>query len=393
MLKKISLGIVLVVVTAVLLIAAFIFSISVERPNTPPQITSVALDQTYEANARQAAAWMESLYAQHLLPSLSVAVGIDGQLVWQGVIGYADLDDEKLADISTTYRIGSISKPMTAVVAMRLQEKGIFSIDDNFSNYVEDYSANYYSANYANISIKQLLSHQAGVRHYIEISETFNFTEYATTREAAAVVEQDALLFEPGHGFNYSTYGYTLASLAMEAAAARPFEQLMQEELFSPLGLHTTSFNKVGETDALNRSIPYLEIGQSLYTSPDPNVSNKYAGGGFLSTPTDLVKFGNALLNETLLRAETLETLWTPVNLAGAKPNPQNYALGFRVGGDDLGEFVHHGGKSVGGYSFLLIYPQAKVVVAFTSNIMPEGNSVDRLTEAQKLAEIFSAAR
>lgn len=386
MIKKIVLTVVVLVTLMVLAIAAYVITAQTERPDISPKINSVVRNSEYQVKSTQAVDWMQSLYNQHNLPSFSVAVGINGQLVWQGVMGYADLDDATPADESTSYRIGSISKSMTAVAVMRLQEKGILNIDNSFGYYVKNYSTAH-----EKITLKQFLSHQSGVRHYIdELSENFSFTEYQNSREAATIVAQDPLLFEPGKGFNYTTYGYTFLSLVMEEASAKPFDIIMQEELFSPVGLQTTRLNKATESFP-DLSTPYIEIDHSLYKSPEPNVSNKYAGGGILSTPSDMVKFGNALLDKSFIKKETRELLWTPVALANGDMNPENYALGFRAGNDDLGRFVHHGGKSVGGYSFLLIYPETKLVIAFATNVTPGNNSFDRLKEAQKLASIFTS--
>lgn len=385
MIKKLSIAIILFIIAILVVLAGYISFIHTERPQNTPLPISNLLDQAYMNESQQADEWMKLLYAQHQLPSLSVAVGINGQLAWQGAIGYADLANEKLADTNTLYRIGSISKPMTAAVTLRLQEKNLLDIDQPLSKYLKDYSAQH-----SMITIKQLLTHQAGIRHYKdEIAENFSFTEYPTTRQAATIVEQDPLLFEPGHGFNYTTYGYTILSLVMESAANRSFDQLMQEELLSPLQLKETRLNKEKQLPA-NSSVPYIEIDHSLYKSPEPNVSNKYAGGGFISTPSDLVKFGNALLDEKFLGAKTRQVLWEPVPLANGQMNPENYALGFRTGMDELGRFVHHGGKSVGGYSFLIIYPDSNLVIAFASNVTPQNNSFDRIKEAKKLADIFS---
>ena len=397
MLKKLLLGFLFLILLLVALVIGYLFSIHAERPAEPPPVTRVILNPAYENQAIAASGWLANLYAEHLVPSVSAAVGINGQLVWQGVIGYADLENKTFATPSTQYRIGSISKPMTAVVLLRLQEQGVLNIDEKFRTYVDDFPASHNQ-----ITLKQLASHQAGIRHYQnEIAENFNSTEYPNTRAAAAIVEHDPLLFAPGEGFHYSTYGYTLLSLAMENAvlkqkeqkqAARSFEHIMQDELFTPLALRGTHFNKAGQNDNPNLSVPYLDLGGDLYQSPEPNVSNKYAGGGYLSTPTDLVMFANALLDGSLLSAESLNQLWTPIPLNNRQMNPENYALGFRVGSDDLGKFIHHGGKSVGGYSFLLIYPEARLTIAFATNNTPADNAFNRLAAAQTLARMFLTA-
>lgn len=385
MIKKVAVGAVLLIVTLAVLVVGYLFSIKAKRPSALPEPVSVLHNELHARSAIRAERWLGKTYQRHVLPSISVSVGIHGELVWEGAIGYSDLDDEVLADPHTEYRIGSISKAITATAVMRMQEQQIIRIEDSFETYVKDYPAEH-----AGYTLKQLLAHQGGVRHYTnQLSENFSTKKYGTTREAASVVENDALVFAPGEGFHYSTYGYTLLALAMETAYSAPFERLMYDEVFLPAGMTATSFEKADKAPPDSAARAYLHVGDSIYESPHVNVSYKYAGGGYLSTPSDLVRFSNALLNQELLNRASIESLWTPVPLSNGDMNPQNYALGFRVGEDDLGRFVHHGGKSVGGYSFLLIYPETGVVVAFASNITPSGNSLDRLREAKALARFF----
>ena len=383
--KGIFLGLLLLITLLALLLAGYIFSIKTDRPARDIEPDSVLHNQEYKDKAAQAEQWLKLLYQQNLLPSVSVAVGIRGNLVWESAIGFSDVSSGTLANQSTQYRIGSISKPITTTAIMRMQEKQLISIDDLFGALVKDYPAEN-----SGFTIKQLLAHQSGVRHYLDqLGENFNRKEYSSTREAASIVENDALLFPPGEQFHYSTYGYTLVSLAMESAYSIPFEKIMHEEVFIPSGMTSTIFDKAENTSKDNMATPYLHIGESLYRSPTANSSYKYAGGGYLSTPSDLVRFANSLLNDTLLTDDSKDIMWSPVALANGAMNSENYALGFRVGQDDWGRYVHHGGKSVGGYSFLLIYPEQDVVIAFASNVTPSGESFDRLQEARKMARLF----
>lgn len=109
MIKKILLGLFFLIAAIVAAVAGYIFHVHAERPATQPSATSVVIDAEYQEESLAAAASLESLYAQYLLPSVSAAVGVNGQLVWQGVIGYADLNNLIPAGTDTQYRIGSIS--------------------------------------------------------------------------------------------------------------------------------------------------------------------------------------------------------------------------------------------------------------------------------------------
>lgn len=296
MIKKVFLAALLVVLVSVSLLAAYIFSLKAETPGRDINPTAVLHDERYQNQAAAAEQWLQSLYQHQLLPSIAAAIGIDGELVWEGAIGFSDIDNSLLANPHTQYRIGSISKAMTAVAAMRMQEKNLLDINAPFNTYVKDYAASH-----ANITLKQLLSHQAGIRHYVnQFSENFSNTQYTSTREAAAIVEHDTLLFAPGESFHYSTYGYTLAALAMESAYAVPFEKIMYNEVFTPAAMTATAFAKSDHPAQPSQAVPYLHISDSLFQSPSVNFSNKYAGGGYLSTPSDVVRFANKLCLQKL---------------------------------------------------------------------------------------------
>lgn len=385
MIRKILLGLTAGTLLLLVLVTAYLLSIKVERPDERPEVISFLHKEEFRNSSLKAEEWLEATYARFIIPSLSVAVGISGDLVWTGTIGYADLANGVPANENTTYRVGSISKSITASAAMRMQEKGLIDIDMPFNRYVKDYS----SGN-ASYTVAHLLTHQAGIRHYNdEFSENFSTREYASTREAASIVEHDNLLFAPGTDFNYSTYGYTLAALAMESAYSLPFEEIMVKEVFSPAGMTSTRFDKANQINDDNTAKPYLLVGGYIFESPDVNLSYKYAGGGILSTPSDIVRFGHALLEDGFLGLDSRERLWSPVPLDSGDMNPEYYALGFRVEQDELGSFVHQGGLSVGGYSFFAIYPEIEIVVAFATNTTPTEPIFDRLEAARQLVNAF----
>ncbi len=388
MLKKFFLGVVAIIAILIVIVILYVFSINAARPEVAPDVDSNLYQAAFQSAGVEADNWLRSVYANNQLPSMSAAVGINGDLVWAGAIGYADLDEKVPATSDTRYRIGSISKPLTAAAVMRMSEKGTMDINSPFNAYVKDFS----EAN-TGYTIKHLLSHQAGVRHYAKgFSENYNTKEYSSTSAAASIVKNDALLFTPGSGFNYSTYGYNLLALAMESTASLSLEEIMTRDVFAPNGMSATHFDNANLPAAAHTAEPYLLIGDSLFEAPASNLSDRYAGGGYLSTPTDLVKFGNALIGNHFLTQESKNILWTPVPLADGTMNPEHYALGYRVGQDELGRFVHHGGMSIGGYSFLIIYPDLGIVMAFVSNFTPTESSFDRLGEAKKVVHFFSSS-
>jgi serine beta-lactamase-like protein LACTB len=118
--------------------------------------------------------------------------------------------------------------------------------------------------------------------------------------------------------------------------------------------------------------------GGGFRLAPVVDNSYKWAGGGFLSTAEDLVRFGSAHLAPGLLRAETLELLFTPQRTANGEAT--TYGIGWSIGRDTLGHrVVSHGGGSVGGTTLLRVDRDSKLVLAVVSNL-----SEARLGEATR---------
>ena len=118
-------------------------------------------DDAYDAARRQAEAIGQMLVANGDAPGVSMAVGVDGKIVWSGAFGMADLERRAAANEQTLFRIASVSKPITAAAAARLAESGVLDLDAPISQYLPEYPAAG-----AKITARQLLSHMGGVRGY-----------------------------------------------------------------------------------------------------------------------------------------------------------------------------------------------------------------------------------
>jgi serine beta-lactamase-like protein LACTB, mitochondrial len=385
-LKRIIFFIVALVLLLALVITAIIFERREVIPNDAASVDSHLYDEKYSNAALQAENWLQEIYSAQGFPSVSAAVGIDGQLVWAGAVGFSDIEEANHATVNTTYRIGSISKSLTATALMVMHEQKVLDINKSFSTYAPEVAAQW-----PDFSLYQLATHQAGIRHYPKgldfYRENFSNKEYPTTASAVTAINQEKLLFTPGTDFYYSTYGYTLLALAMENASGKSFETLMQDYLFSPAQMNTTILDKAERKTDSNAATPYMQVDQTNYRAPDVNLSYKYAAGGYLSTPSDIVRFGNALFNG-LLSTNTREQLWHVSDLP-KKTSSEDYAIGFFRANDAIGLNLNHGGKSVGGLSYLVIYPEQQMVIVITTNTTPMGKSFSRAQAARDLGMLF----
>ena len=319
----------------------------------------------------------EAIAAQYLeesgLPGIAISIGRDGDIIWSAGFGFADVEQQVPVDASRTrFRVGSLAKPFTAMAVGRLVESGQLDLDAPIQAYLPDYPDNGSS-----ITSRQLGGHLAGIRHY-DGDEFYSARAYDSVVEGLAIFQDDPLVAPPGTEFSYSTYGYNLLSAVVEAAAGQDFVTYMQERVFTPIGMTSTTADYVFPLISYRSRYYELEDGQ-LSNSRWVDNSNKWAGGGFLSTSDDLVRFGFAHMTDEHLTRETIDLLWTPQRTSSGEDT--GYGIGWGTRTDEQGRhFVGHTGGSVGGTTQFRVYPEEGLVIAVITNT--SGGTLAPLTEA-----------
>ncbi len=291
---------------------------------------------------------------------LAAAIAVDGRLVWTGGFGHADLQNGVPATAEMVSRIGSISKPVAAVAAMALWDRGRLDLDAPISAYIPDYPDPG-----AAVTMRQLMSHTAGVRHY-RGEEFLSDAPYTDVRAPLAIFWADSLLFEPGTEYSYSTYGWTVVSAVTEAADAdRAWLDVLDDEVLDPLGLlrlqpewrdsiiphHAEFYTRDPDTGALLRA-------------PAVDLSNKWAGGGLVSTAADVANFALGVLHGAVLSDAARAEMWRRQTPEGEPA----YGLGWAVGEIDGHRAVSHSGGSVGATAMLVVLPDDGIVVSVLGN-------------------------
>ena len=163
------------------------------------------------------------------IPGFAIAVAVNGRIVWSEAFGYADLDAKRPATAATQFRIGSVSKPLTAAAIAQLFETGKLDIDAPVQRYVPSFPDKA-----APITTRLVGGHLAGIRHYQGAEFTLN-RRFATVAEGLSVFANDSLLFPPGTRFSYSSYGFNLLSAVVEGASHEEFLAYMSRHVFGPL--------------------------------------------------------------------------------------------------------------------------------------------------------------
>lgn len=333
------------------------------------------------------------------IPALSAAVVTDSNLVWAEALGEASLELAVPALPDHRFRLGSVSKVITASLAARMADAGLVDLDRAIGDYLPDLPEQHRAT-----TLRQLLTHQGGIRHYGW--QDFDFAgpgglidlrpAYPTTASALALFIEEPLTSAPGREYSYSTFGYTLAAAVLEAAGGAGFGELVETHVAVPLGLTTLALDEPYSLRP-NR-VEYYDIGE-VYTRQmglrvetdvvnalPNNPSYKWAGGGMIVTASDLARFGAAHARPGFLTAETFADVFTLARTADGEATP--IGLGWRIDTDENGRtYYHHAGTQQGARAVLVVYPAERVSVALLGNL--GGTPEDILTPARRIAEGF----
>ncbi|GAB2892296.1 serine hydrolase domain-containing protein [Microbulbifer echini] len=349
--------------------------------STKAPSTQVLYDRERQAAAEQSLIAIENHRKEIGAPAISAAVSACGKLVWAGASGWADLEEKIPVSTETRFRIGSTSKALTGTALARLVQKGSIELDKSIANYLDPLP----NPEWAAITPRQLASHTSGLPHYKKNSDWLGLYEtlalknhYESMYQALGIFDGSELLFKPGTEFYYSTLGTVLLGAVLAGAEQKSYLQLMKEEVFSPASMTSTDISPINGD--MQRNI--AKFYKSNHLSGDElrlrewrpvDLSHRLPGGGFISTPSDLAKFGARYLDDNYLTPEIREIFWTPQKLANGEVNMQGYALGWRYRNQDIPgvgllQYANHGGVSRGSQSWLMVMPDHGLSVAVNIN-------------------------
>jgi serine beta-lactamase-like protein LACTB, mitochondrial len=323
------------------------------------------------------------------LPGLSVAVGTGSEIVWAEGFGWADLEDRVPVTPDTRFRIGTASTVLTSAAAGLLVEQGRLKLDEPIQAYVPGFPKKPWP-----VTLRQVMGHTAGLGSDGGDEGPLYGQHCERPVEALPAFAEDRLRFEPGTQYRYSSYGWILVSAAIEKAAGQPFLTVMRTRVFEPLGMSDTKADSATD-EVSNRTTPYFprysaDPRYGLDLTRDLDLSC-YAGSSvFLSTPSDLVRFGLAINGGKLLQPATVQLLQTSQRVpAGAT----GYGLGWDLESIALSgtqtPAAGHDGTILGGpVASLVTFRDRGLVVAVVSNT----SYADTFAIASRVAQAFAAS-
>ncbi|MFL9839567.1 serine hydrolase [Sphingomonas sp. ST-64] len=311
--------------------------------------------------------------AEHKLTGLSIAVFDRYRIVAVRSFGSKAVGTDAPIRDTTAFSTASISKPVTALLALMLEAEGRLDLDAPVATYLRRWRLpdSPYPAS-ARITLRQLLTHRAGTSQH-------GFADYYEGDRIPTLVDSlegriprydkpIAFLFAPGTDWKYSGGGYVIAQMAIEDRTGRPLAALAAEKVFGPLGMRHTSMIQPGEPGfARDVALVHDEQGRIIRTGLP--ITPQVSASGMWSTPTDLARFAIAIqralmgshdgpVTPAMARALTGIVSLKPVG-GMAMPFFRGFGLGrtdwFRHDGSNTGVNSDLFGAMTGGYGFVLM--------------------------------------
>ena len=305
------------------------------------------------------------------VPSASVAIVRGGKIVFARAYGKQS-ETMPVPRDDAPYQIASISKQFTAAAILLLQHEGKLSLDDKVAKFIPGISGG------DRITIRQLLSHTAGIQDYWPQDYSFAAMEKPTTPQA--IVDRWAkkpLDFEPGTAWQYSNTGYVVAGMIVEKVSGKSLLAYLNAKIFKPLGMHP-----VDQDRAIGKGFPQpthrFALGPVRPAKPAAD-GWLWAAGELAMSASDLAKWDIARINRSILTPREWETQETEVPLNDGKPT--HYGLGVFVTDRDGHPVVEHGGEAVGFLSNNSVMPHDRYAVIALVNA-DFGDAHDAITGA-----------
>ncbi|RYY86157.1 MAG: tetratricopeptide repeat protein [Chitinophagaceae bacterium] len=327
----------------------------------------VASVSSHAQNSRNELARLMKTYHDYHMFDGAVLVARNDSIIYQDAFGLANREWDIPNRTDTKFMIGSVSKPLTATLALIQVKKGLLRLDSTLAHYLPAFR----NKPAARVTVRQLLAHTSGIANYDIIRDFFpRISRQHFDREAYLKVFIDsALVFTPGTRYAYSSWGYFTLGYLMEQVSGKSYAQLMNEDIFQKLGMsHSGSYDHKAVVANRATGYDYTPLG---YASSDfRDQSNTMGTGDLYSTVGDLFKFHRALAHNTLLDSALTAEMFRP-GMA-----PANYGLGwfnkpFKYSATDSVASNFHLGMTDGFISFIRRIPASNTMVVILCNSSP----------------------
>lgn len=303
---------------------------------------------------QKADALLTAYYQQDLFTG-NVLIAQKGKVVFAKSYGLANRANNKQVNAGTEFRIGSMSKPFTALLIMQLQEQGKLKLTDALSQYIPDYPHG------DSITITNLLNHTSGIKSVTSLpAYQQDRGGFKNVEDMVALFKNQPLNFAPGSLYQYSNSNYILLSYIAQKAAGKTFDVLLQQAILKPLKMTQSGLDADGRSST-NKALGYEAAADDDYTPvTDNNIGSYYGSGSMYSTAQDLLKWDRALYGTTLISEASKTLMFTP--------GKGNYGLGWEINTEHGRKVISHSGSVEGFKANIIRFPESETCIIFLSN-------------------------
>lgn len=300
---------------------------------------------------------VEPLMRTNNSPSGTVAIAHNGELIFAKGYGYQDVEAQVPVDPARTlFRPGSVSKLATWISVMQLVEQGRLDLDTDVNTYLEGFSIR--DTFDEPITLRHILTHTAGFEDgalgYLIINDPAD----AIPLRAAMEKYQPERVNAPGKQTAYSNYATALAGLIVQTVSGEPFNEYLRKHIFEPLGMENTTFDEPLPAGLEAHMAKSYRVEAGTFVEKPFEIITSFAPAGAQSaTATDMVRFGQAILNggeldgKRILQADTLDLMLT--RAFSHDDRLMGMALGFYEIDENGTRIVGHGGDTQWFHSYL----------------------------------------
>lgn len=301
-------------------------------------------------------------------------VADESGVVFRKGYGYANFEWQIPNTPDVRFRLGSITKQFTSMVVMQLVSEGKIRLDGKLTDYLPDYRKDTGDR----VTITHLLNHTSGIPSYTSLPGFFaneSRNPYAPAEFIKKFASGD-LQFEPGSKYAYNNSGYYLLGAIIEKVTGKPYADVLQERIFTPLGMKATGYD-LARPIIPKRASGYQLAGGTYVNAPYLDMTIPFAAGSLYSTVDDLYLWERALYTDRLLPADLKKQLYTPSPV-------RDYGFGWAVGKKTLDDgksevfTIGHDGGINGFNTVLLRVPEKKELVVLLDNTS-RGDKLDGL--------------
>jgi len=324
-----------------------------------------AIDQCVEAN-------MSSLNA----PGAAVAVILDGSLLYESGYGVKRRNTSSAVDADAIFRIGSVTKQMTAAALMQQVELGRVDLDAPVTDYIPELEiGGKWPAN--RITVRHALTHTTGFPDHINDMRSVGDQALSQWAEGQEEIELHA---PPGSFWNYSNPNFMIAGLVAERASGTPYRDLFKESLWEPAGMHSTTFDPdevIGTNNYATGHYYDSETDREYFMGPRDNDLWAAGPAGFaFSTVGDLARWALLLTDGggPVLSPWSAATMQDPHVWTHFYPD-LHYGFGVMIESYQSLDVRQHGGNVAGFGTYLLWVPERRFAVALLTNVTSSMNS------------------